>query len=188
MYFKRSQYCTFHVALLLTVSLLLGFTGCRNKSAKVSAVPNPRTFTSTHGYSIDIPTDWTDVKQKSEMLDFLAASPHYVGKAGASIAILIESLPKAVTAREFFDTSKYNLSLMMPSFTSDEPIASSVSGVDRLKVPGQWMTASGMQLKVCIFFMTRDKNGYIITFTTTPETYSQFATLFDQIGDSFRFN
>ena len=61
---------------------------------------------------------------------------------------------------------------------------------ERIKVKMTVNSATGQQITIATtqFILTKDKNGYSVTLTTTADQESKYAATFDRIGRSFRFS
>lgn len=194
----RSIYYALPAMLLLAGVFPLGLTGCRgntSSSTPVSLVPNSHTVTSQKGYAIDIPNDWHVEQDASKLFgcDMDAVSPKLAkfslpGLMFDYIQVKIAPLNVSMTSKEYCEAYQKRMALALSDYQAETPATSSGAGFDRVKVvcQGTLDRRKRLPMRETMFVIVKDMKGYVIECVATPETYADFATLFDEIGNSFR--
>lgn len=176
------------VLLLCTAVVLMAFSGCQPKSRTAAPPPsNTRPLTSTRGYVIDVPNDWTTSSQSINYVDLIVMAPlPDMATFRTNLNVAYEQLPGAMTAEEYTRATLPNLQRILPAF-AEASTADFTGKVTGKKVVYSWMTGDAQVIKACAYIFTRGTEGFVITGSSTPESFAQDEPTFDQMARSFRW-
>ncbi len=153
-------------------------------------MPNSRPISSTLGYTIDAPVEWS-VNQELQTIkraDLVLQGPENPdGAERDDITVVTQDLARNMSAKEFGDEYRILLQDRIPGFASQAPVDASAAGVDRCKMV---CTAfgQGIKMKACYYFIIQKMKCYLVECSSSDENFEQKVPLFDEIGYSFRFD
>jgi len=179
------------LALLLPV-LILVLSGCRGKNTSAltptgttTPAANYRTYTSSKGYTIDFPNDWTTPPSPSPMVDVMAVRPETTaGTFKENINVVVETPPQQVSTEQVYQINKQMMTQQMPQFSEVASTSFTSPAVGGMKMVYTWN--GGRALKNCVYFFTSNGKVYTVTGTATPETFTQYEPTFDQIARTLK--
>lgn len=98
--------------------------------------------------------------------------------------LVIEKLPQSVSAEEY---NRLSLNAMKGLLTNFEVISSSPAVINEYTCSKMIYTHTmgQMNIKVLSIFIVDGNDGYVLTFSASPESFDKFLPEFNNIADSF---
>jgi len=167
-----------HGSILITLFILLfAFNGWAQD----------KYYNREKGFSIKLPNEWE--KKENFMGAVIGALRPQVTSTEQfreSVNVMVDELPKAMTLEDY---NQFNLSDMrkyMNEFKINE------SGQITINTNNaNWFVYSfrgdRLRLKALCYILVKNRRGYAITFAATPETFSKYRRIFEEIAESFKF-
>lgn len=142
------------------------------------------------GFSIEIPKDWLKDKTR-EGLDLFVYAPVPATEriALANVGVVAGKVGKDLTLSNFY---KVNVENLPKSFDSFVELSSGTGGVPEIK--SSWITFTRklktengeVELQELQYYMIANDMGYVVTFSATPDEYTQHRGVFEKIISTFK--
>ncbi len=142
------------------------------------------------GFSIEIPQDWLKDKTR-EGLDLFVYAPVLATEriALTNVGVVAGKVSKDLTLANFY---KVNIENLPKAFDDFQEITSGTGGVPDLKT--NWIVFkrklktenAEIQLQELQYYIIANEYGYVITFSATPEEYTEHRGIFEKIISSFK--
>lgn len=145
------------------------------------------TYTSQESdFTIDLPTTW-EKKQGLMGIDIMAFapfdSPEDVLRENTNI--LVSTLETSMTSKEFVRQNLDGLEEILTDFILEEQQQITLNGVKGTKILYRHKY-NEIPLQVMQYLVLVDTQAYIITFSSTPQDFPNYASIFNQIIASFK--
>lgn len=142
---------------------------------------------SKTGYSIKYPSDWQTREENNDFIMTMFTSPaeDINDNFYENTNVVVEKAP-GYTVQQYFDANLKNMEApgSLQDFKILEQGKTIVNGKKSIFV-AYTHTYNQLQLKVLAYFFCNGKNGYVITSTASPESFSKYEANFKSIVNSF---
>jgi hypothetical protein len=172
---------TLLVGVVLIVSVLAA--GCTFNVGTTSPSPSPtNTYTSTKGFSIKYPSDWTKEANQSGALDVLFVLP--TNNAAENLNVQVINTTDTLSNRTANILGQVQ---DLPDFSRIEAGNATLAGNPAYKVV-YTATIDGNKFKLTQIWTVKNGKEYFITYKAAPNNYDQYAGTAQQMIDSFQIS
>lgn len=140
------------------------------------------TNTEKH-YSIQYPSNWK--RNDVPKLDFVLFAPQLGEETNtyASMNIVSEKVGPGITLNQFYTESVANLSSALKDVTVDKNGDTLINNI-----PAKWVLYShvmqNIKLQVLQYFIVANETVYLLTFSSSADSFQDYQTSFENIADS----
>ena len=169
---------------ILIMSSLLLMASCDKASDKKTMSGEP--FKGTN-YSIKFPSNW-ERKDGFMGCDLMALSPAEGANDNfrENANITLENLPSRISLEKYAELSRENMKKLLSDFEIIEETEANLNGHTFKRFVSTYRMGE-IDIKAVLYLTTKDKAGYNITFSASPETYDSYIDEFESIAKTFRF-
>jgi hypothetical protein len=132
------------------------------------------------GFSISVPPGWLAQYTKSPYV-FILYSPPPESEGDnfrENCNLVVETLPSAYSLAGYMKASVAALKTVYVNFEMVR------TEKNRHLIMGEM---NGVRVKQLQYFYIKGKEAYVLTFSSTPDEFEQYAEVFAAIADSFRY-
>ena len=151
--------------------------------------PPTQTIADRHGrFTIDFPVDWEVSARESGMPSVIGVAPGVVGDFRPSVNVVVEDLPRAMSASEYADLNERTLAAVFRAFKVLEQGPTTIGGQQAFYRYFTWIPNSGRALYQVQVYLTVGEVAFVITGTTEndPGSISRDMPAISQIIATFR--
>ena len=117
-------------------------------------------------FTINFPSDWRVVRSAEGMPAVLGAAPARAGEVPASVNVVVEDLPKALTAQGFAQAAGRLLRDTIQGFRPIQEGTTSIAGRPAYYRYYAWRANTGSAYYQLQLYVTVQKRGFVVTGST----------------------
>ncbi len=159
--------------------LLLTFLSCSTKD------PN-RYYNTKHGFSIIFPKDW-EIQESFMGTSVISRSSleNEADQFKENINVVVEKLPKDMGLDEYLELNLSNMYKFLTDFKEIEKGSVELSDND-----ARWLIYTGqlgqLDMKALVYFTIKGMRAYVITCSSSPNSFEEYKDRFKEIVNSFQ--
>jgi hypothetical protein len=158
-------------------------------SLAIAQAPQTQTIADRHGrFTIDFPVNWEVSARESGMPSVIGVAPGVVGDFRPSVNVVVEDLPRAMSASTYADLNERTLAEVFRAFKVLEQGPTTIGGQEAFYRYFTWIPNSGRALYQVQVYLTVGEVAFVITGTTEndPGSISRDMPAISQIIATFR--
>ena len=151
--------------------------------------PQTQTIADRHGrFTIDFPMNWEISARESGMPSVIGLAPGAVGDFRPSVNVVVEDLPRAMSASEYADLNQRTLSEVFRAFKVLEQGPTTLGGQQAFYRYFTWTPNSGRAIYQVQVYLTIGEVAFVVTGTTEndPGSISRDIPVISQIIATFK--
>ena len=139
-------------------------------------------------FTIDFPADWQVLKPNGGMIAILGVATARKGPNPASVNVVVEDLPRALSPENYAGLSERMLRTVFHDYTPVQEGSATIGGQAAYYRYYTWQTNTGVVLYQLQVYFTVDRRGFVITGSTVndPQYTRIYVPIITQIIESFR--
>jgi serine/threonine-protein kinase len=165
------------IGAVLIVSVLA--SGCTFNVGNTTTSSTTTTYTSSKGYSITYPSDWSKPQEQSNGSLVIFTTPANNETENLNVQVITRDTLENVT-KEGTSIAQEN-----DDFKQIEATNTTLAGLPAYKIV-YTATIDGNQLKVLQTWTVKDGKAYIITYKGAPANYDTYLSAAQKMIDSFQ--
>ena len=129
--------------------------------------PDTQTVADRKGrFTIDFPGDWEVASHESGMPSVIGVAPGTTGEFRPSVNVVVEDLPRVMSADTYADLNERTLSAVFRDFKVLEQGPTTIGGQAAYSRIFTWLPNSGQVLYQMQVYLTVGQVGFVVTGTT----------------------
>jgi hypothetical protein len=139
-------------------------------------------------FTIDFPADWHVVRPESGLIAVLGVAPAQEGSNPASVNVLVERLPRAMSPQTYAALSERLLRTVFHDYTPVQQGTAILAGQSAYYRYYTWQANTGQTLYQVQVYFTVGQKGFVVTGSTLndPEHTRRYFPIIVQVIDTFR--
>ena len=139
-------------------------------------------------FAIDFPGDWHVVRPESGMVAVLGVATAKEGPNPASVNVVVEDLPQAVSSETYALASERMLRMVFHNYTAIQAGTATIAGQTAYYRYFTWQPNTGGALYQIQVYFTAGRRGFVITGSTwnNPESTRRYVPIIVQVIETFR--
>ena len=182
---KEKDVKQFYFMILFALSLTSTLQAAGPETPISTEVPSLEKYVNKEkNYSIEYPSDWK--KSDVPRLDIVLFAPQKSKEVEsyASMNIVAEKVGPEITLNQFYTESTSNLKEALSNVQIEKIGESQMNGV-----PSKWTLyvheMKNIKFKVLQYFIVTNETVYLMTFSSTTDTFGDYQKDFEKIAASF---
>ncbi|HEX4835335.1 MAG TPA: DcrB-related protein [bacterium] len=132
--------------------------------------PDTQTIADRKGrFTIDFPGDWEVASQESGMPSMIGVAPGTAGEFRPSVNVVVEDLPRLMSANTYADLNEKTLSAVFRDFKVLEQGPITIGSQPAYSRIFTWLPNSGHALYQMQVYLTVGQVGFVVTGTTVND-------------------